>query len=154
MLDVDGQWQRKNPDAHETEAKSAGILKAKSVIPGRPAGLRGEACVPVSIPSRTARAVPQFRFHLLYLVEIRHGQFLPRNLAPAHGTEVQEETTRMCQLRDYSFVKPCQATVHRRPAGLSLGRAVLCARRDYCRTQGIVTWLREYEGLAAKHHPS
>ena len=101
MLDVDGQWQRKNPDAHETEAKSAGILKAKSVIPGRPAGLRGEACVPVSIPSRTARAVPQFRFHLLYLVEIRHGQFLPRNLAPAHGTDVQEET---CECVNYVII--------------------------------------------------
>jgi hypothetical protein len=40
---------------------------------------------------------------------------------------------RIWQLRDYS--KPAWATVNRRAAGLLLGRAVLSARRDHCRTQ-------------------
>jgi hypothetical protein len=45
----------KSPDAHETEAEIAVVLKIKIVIPGRPEGSRGEARAPVSIPSRTAR---------------------------------------------------------------------------------------------------
>jgi hypothetical protein len=45
----------KGPDAHETEARSAVVLKAKIVIPGRPEGSRGEARAPMSVRSRTAR---------------------------------------------------------------------------------------------------
>jgi hypothetical protein len=51
----------KNPNAHETGAEIAVVLKIKIVIPGRPEGSRGEARAPVSVPSRTARvglAVP------------------------------------------------------------------------------------------------
>jgi hypothetical protein len=45
----------KSPVAHETGAEIAVVLKIKIIIPGRPAGSRGEARAPVSIPSRTAR---------------------------------------------------------------------------------------------------
>jgi hypothetical protein len=74
----------KSPDAHETEAEIAVVLKIKIIIPGRPEGSRGEARAPVSILSRPPASVPQSLFHLFYLVEIRHRQPLQIAIAPAH----------------------------------------------------------------------
>ena len=64
----------KSPDAHETEAEIAVVLKIKIVIPGRPEARGAKPRAAVSIPSRTARVCPALLFPLFYLVEIRHRQ--------------------------------------------------------------------------------
>jgi hypothetical protein len=102
----------KGPDAHETEAKSAVVLKAKIVIPVRPEGSRGEARAPVSIPSRTARVFPAVPVSpVLYG---RDQASATPSIAIAHpltGDDAQELIMIIWQLHDYLFVKlPPRAT--------------------------------------------
>jgi hypothetical protein len=85
VRDVEVKGNDKGPDVHETEAKSAVVLKAKIVIPGRPEGSRGETRAPVSFLHEPPAPVPQPLFHLFYLVEIRHRQLLPSQLHPLTG---------------------------------------------------------------------
>jgi hypothetical protein len=72
----------KSPDAHETEAEVAVVLKIKIVIPARPEGSRGEAAPRCPFLHEAPASVLQSLFHLSYLVEIRHRQPLQSQLHP------------------------------------------------------------------------
>src|SRR4051812_31634816 len=96
----------KGPDAHETEARSAVVLKAKIVIPGRPEGSRGEARAPVSVRSRTARVGAAVPVSPVLSGRDQASANPSIATAPAHGCRCQEITMRIWRLHDYLFVKP------------------------------------------------
>jgi hypothetical protein len=129
----------KGPDARETEAKSAVVLKVKIVISVRPQGSRGEARAPVSIPSRTARAGPTLPVPPVLSGRDQASPTPSIAIAPAHGCRSRESTIRIWQLRYYLFVKRCRAT----------GRGSLIGTRRFIRSARLLSNSIEFQGRFA-----
>jgi hypothetical protein len=96
----------KSPDADETEAEIAVVLKIKIVILGRPEDSRGEARAAVSIPSRTAHVCPGVPVSPVLSGRDQASATLQSQLHPLTGADAQEITMRIWRLHDYLFVKP------------------------------------------------